>query len=53
MGDNVTLISPAANHVYHWGVNKDDDSGERIVAGGELEEEVNNLINEVSKWSEH
>ena len=52
-GDNVTLVSPAAYGVYHWGVNKDDGSGERLVIGGELEEEVNNLINQVSKWSEH
>ena len=52
-GDNVTLLSPAAHGVYHWGVNKDDGSGERLVIGGELEEEVNNLIAEVSKWSEH
>ena len=52
-GDNETLISPDAYGVYHWGVNKDDDSGERLVCGGELEEEVNSLIAEVSKWSEH
>ena len=52
-GDNVTVLSDAAHGVYHWGVTKDDDSGERLVAGGELEEEVNNLIAEVSKWSEH
>jgi len=49
----VTLLSPAAGGVYHWGVNKDDGSGERLVIGGELEEEVNNLVNQVSKWSEH
>ena len=48
-GDNVTLLSPSAHGVYHWGVNKDDDSGERIVAGGELEEEINNLVSQVSK----
>ena len=53
MGDNATLISPHANGIYHWGVNKDAGSGERIVAGGELEKEVNQLINQVSKWSEH
>ena len=52
MGDNVTLISPAANHVYHWGVNKDDGSGERLVDAS-LEPEINNLINEVSKWAKH
>jgi hypothetical protein len=52
-GDNVTVLSDAAHGVYHWGINKDDGSGERLVIGGELEEEVNNLIAEVSKWSEH
>ena len=52
-GDNVTLLSPSAHGVYHWGVNKDDDSGERIVAGGELEEEINNLISQVSKWVDY
>jgi len=52
-GDNVTLVSPDAYGVYHWGVNKDDGSGERLVIGGELEAEVNLLINEVSSWSEH
>ena len=52
-GDNVTVLTDAAYGVYHWGVNKDDDSGERLVAGGELEEEVNMLINQVSSWSEH
>ena len=30
-----------------------ENSGERLVAGGELEEEVNMLINQVSSWSEH
>ncbi len=52
-GDNVTLLSPSAHGVYHWGVNKDDDSGERIVAGGELEEEINNLVSQVSKWVDY
>jgi len=51
-GDNVTLLSPAAHGVYHWGVNKDDGSGERIV-DADLEPEINNLINQVSNWSEH
>ena len=49
----MTVLTDAAYGVYHWGVNKDDDSGERLVAGGELEEEVNMLINQVSSWSEH
>ena len=52
-GDLHRVLSENAHGVYHWGVTKDDDSGERLVAGGELEEEVNNLIAEVSKWSEH
>jgi hypothetical protein len=51
-GDNVTLLSPEACGVYHWGVNKDDDSGSRLVDAS-LEPEINNLINQVSKWSEH
>jgi hypothetical protein len=52
-GDDVTVLSDAAYGVYHWEVNKDDGSGERLVAGGDLEREVNNLISQVSKWSEH
>ena len=52
-GDVHRVLSDDAYGVYHWGVNKDDGSGERLVCGGELEEEVNNLIAEVSKWSEH
>jgi len=51
-GDNVTLLSPDAHGVYHWGVNKDDGSGDRLV-DADLEPEINNLINDVSKWSEH
>ncbi len=52
-GDVHRVLSDDAYGVYHWGVNKDDGSGERLVGGGELEEEVNNLIAQVSKWSEH
>ena len=51
-GDNVTLLSPEAHGVYHWGVNKDDGSGERIV-DADLEPVINELINQVSSWSEH
>ena len=51
-GDNVTLLSPEAHGVYHWGVNKDDGSGERLV-DADLEPVINELINQVSSWSEH
>jgi hypothetical protein len=51
-GDNVTLLSPEAHGVYHWGVNKDDGSGERIV-DADLEPVINELISQVSSWSEH
>jgi len=51
-GDNVTLISPDAYGVYHWGVNKDDGSGERVV-DADLEPMINELINQVSSWSKH
>ena len=51
-GDNVTLISPEAQGVYHWGVNKDNGSGKRLV-DADLEPAIDELINEVSKWTEH
>ena len=51
-GDNVTLLSPEAHGVYHWGVNKDDGSGERLV-DADLEPVINELISQVSSWSEH
>jgi len=51
-GDVHRNLSDEAYGVYHYGVNKDDDSGERIV-DADLEPELNNLINEVSKWSDH
>ena len=51
-GDNVTLISPDAYGVYHWGVNKDDGSGERVV-DADLEPVINELVSQVSRWSEH
>jgi hypothetical protein len=51
-GDNVTLLSPEAHGVYHWGVNKDDGSGERVV-DADLEPVINELISQVSSWSEH
>ena len=39
--------------VYHYdGVNKDNGSGERLV-DADLEPEINNLINQVSRWVEH
>lgn len=53
-GDNVTLLSPDAFGIYHRGTRKPEGSeGIRLAAGGELEEEVNRLINQVSGWSEH
>ena len=51
-GDNVTLLSPEAHGVYHWGVNKDNGSGERLV-DADLEPAIDELINQVSKWTEH
>ncbi len=51
-GDDVTLLSPEAHGVYHWGVNKDDGSGERLV-DADLEPVINELISQVSSWSEH
>ena len=51
-GDNVTLLSPDAGGVYHYGTNKDNGSGERLV-DADLEVEVNNLIDQVSRWAEH
>jgi len=51
-GDDVTLLSPEAHGVYHWGVNKDDGSGERLV-DADLEPLINELISQVSSWSEH
>tara|TARA_Y100000593_G_scaffold2242_1_gene4481 strand:- start:43826 stop:44731 length:906 start_codon:yes stop_codon:yes gene_type:complete len=51
-GDNRDVLSEDASGVYLYGVNKDDGSGERIV-DADLEPELNNIINEVSKWSEH
>ena len=52
-GDNMTMLSDAAYGVYHWGVNKDDGSGERVV-DADLEPLINELISQVSRgWSEH
>jgi len=51
-GDNVTLISPDAGKVYQWDTNKDEGSGERLV-DAELEQEINNLVSQVSEWSQY
>ena len=48
-GDNVTPISPDAGKVYHWDVSKERG---RLV-DGELEQEINNLVSQVSEWAEY
>ena len=51
-GDNVTLLSPEAEGVYHWGAKVIEGCGEHLV-DADLEPAINDLINEVSKWTEH
>jgi hypothetical protein len=51
-GDNVTLLSPEAEGVYHWGPKVIEGYGEHLV-DAELEPAINDLINQVSKWTEH
>ena len=51
-GDNVTLLSPEAEGVYHWGPKVTEGYGEHLV-DAELEPAINDLINQVSKWTEH
>ena len=48
-GDNVTLLSPEAEGVYHWGPKVTEGYGEHLV-DAELEPAINDLINQVSKW---
>ena len=51
-GDNVTLLSPEAEGVYHWGAKVTEGLGKRLV-DADLEPAINDLINQVSKWTEH
>jgi hypothetical protein len=44
-GDNVTLISPDAAGIYRWGTNG--------LADKEFEPVVDELVNQVSKYSQH
>jgi len=48
-GDNVTLLSPEAEGVYHWGPKVIEGYGEHLV-DAELEPAINDLVNQVSKW---
>jgi hypothetical protein len=51
-GDLHRPLSENAMNVYHWGVNKDNGSGERLV-DAELEPQIDEIIAEVSRWSDH
>ena len=51
-GDNVTLLSPEAHGVYLWGSKVNEGMGKRLV-DADLEPTIDELINEVSKWTQH